>query len=379
MKSEWRECTIADLGEVVGGATPSTKNPENYEDGNISWITPKDLSTFSRRYIYRGERNITEIGLKSCSTRLLPKNTVLFSSRAPIGYVAIAAKEMCTNQGFKSVIPNANTDYMFLYYLLKFNKDNIENMGSGTTFKEVSGNIMRSIKVRVPSDISEQRQIAAVLSAIDDKIELNTDINENLEKQAQAIFKSWFIDFEPFGGVMPDDWKIGVLSDISDVSTGKRPPMKQINKTKDVFIPLVGAASVMGYTNEFNHDEKIIVIGRVGTHGVVQRFCSPCWTSDNTLVIKSSYYEYLYHILQGIDYTSLNRGSTQPLITQGDLRKTSVLIPPDEILTEFENIVGTLMNLVIFNQEENQCLSNLRNTLLPKLMNGEIDVSNVKT
>ncbi len=186
------------------------------------------------------------------------------------------------------------------------------------------------------------------------------------------------MDFEPFGGVMPEDWKIGVLSDIANVLSGKRPPMKQIYKTKDVFIPLVGAASVMGYTNEFNHDEKIIVIGRVGTHGVVQRFCSPCWTSDNTLVIKSSYYEYLYHILQEIDYTSLNRGSTQPLITQGDLKKTSVLIPPDEILTEFENIVGTLMNLVIFNQEENQCLTNLRDTLIPKLMNGEIDVSNIK-
>ena len=141
--SEWKECTIADLGEVVGGATPSTKKAENYENGNISWITPKDLSTFNGRYILRGERNITEIGLRSCSTRLLPPNTVLFSSRAPIGYVAIAAKEMCTNQGFKSVIPNPNTDYMFLYYLLKYNKDNIENMGSGTTFKEVSGNTMK--------------------------------------------------------------------------------------------------------------------------------------------------------------------------------------------------------------------------------------------
>jgi type I restriction enzyme S subunit len=184
MKSEWKECTIADLGEVVGGATPSTKKSENYENGDISWITPKDLSTSNGRYIYRGERNITETGLKSCSTKMLPKNTVLFSSRAPIGYVAIAAKEMCTNQGFKSVIPNADTDFMFLYYLLKFNKDNIENMGSGTTFKEVSCNTMKSIKVFVPTDTSEQRKIADVLSSIDDKIELNTAINENLRCQA---------------------------------------------------------------------------------------------------------------------------------------------------------------------------------------------------
>ena len=181
---EWKECTIADLGEVVGGATPSTRKPENYENGDIAWITPKDLSTFNGRFIFRGERNITEIGLKSCSTRLLPPNTVLFSSRAPIGYVAIAAKEMCTNQGFKSVIPNADTDYMFLYYLLKYNRDSIENMGSGTTFKEVSGNTMKSIKVRVPVDKEEQRLIGAILSAIDDRIEQNTAINENLRLQA---------------------------------------------------------------------------------------------------------------------------------------------------------------------------------------------------
>lgn len=180
MKSKWKDCTIADLGEVVGGATPSTKNPENYENGKISWITPKDLSTFKGRYIFHGERNITEIGLKNCSTKLLPPNTILFSSRAPIGYVAIAAKEMCTNQGFKSIIPNSSTDYMFLYYLLKYNKDNVEKMGSGTTFKEVSGSTMKSIRVYVPVDIEEQKKIGLVLSAIDNKIELNSKINENL-------------------------------------------------------------------------------------------------------------------------------------------------------------------------------------------------------
>lgn len=141
--TEWIECKISDIGTVVGGATPSTKKPENYENGTIAWITPKDLSTFTRRYIQRGERNITEIGLKSCSTQLLPKDTVLFSSRAPIGYVAIATNEVCTNQGFKSVVPNENTNPLFLYYLLKYNKDKIEGMGSGTTFKEVSGNTMK--------------------------------------------------------------------------------------------------------------------------------------------------------------------------------------------------------------------------------------------
>ena len=178
--AEWKECTISEIGTVVGGATPSTKKAENYEGGTIAWITPKDLSTFKGRYISNGERNITETGLKSCSTQLLPKNTVLFSSRAPIGYVAIAHNEVCTNQGFKSVIPNSDTDPLFLFYLLKYNKDKIENMGSGTTFKEVSGNTMKSVKVNVPCEYEEQKKIASILGAIDDKIEENDKINNNL-------------------------------------------------------------------------------------------------------------------------------------------------------------------------------------------------------
>ena len=178
--TEWVERKISDIGTVVGGATPSTKKRENYKDGKIAWITPKDLSTFSSRYIERGERNITEIGLKSCSTQLLPPNTVLFSSRAPIGYIAIAANEVCTNQGFKSVIPNENTDPLFLFYLLKYNKNKIEGMGSGTTFKEVSGNTMKNIVVNVPTDKKVQEKIAAILGSIDDKIEENEQINNNL-------------------------------------------------------------------------------------------------------------------------------------------------------------------------------------------------------
>lgn len=178
--SNWKTCTISDLGTVVGGATPSTKNVENYNGGTIAWITPKDLAGFSGRFISRGERNITEQGLKSCSTQLMPPHTVLFSSRAPIGYVAIAEQEVCTNQGFKSVIPNENTDYMFLYYLLKYNKDKIENLGSGTTFKEVSGSTMRGIEVIVPETKEEQQKIASVLAVLDEKIERNTQVNDNL-------------------------------------------------------------------------------------------------------------------------------------------------------------------------------------------------------
>jgi type I restriction enzyme, S subunit len=178
-KENWKECTLADLGEIVGGSTPSTKNIDYY-NGEIAWITPKDLSDLQGRFIARGERNITVDGLNSCSSRLIPTHSILFTSRAPIGYVAIAENELCTNQGFKSIIPNADTDYLFLYYLLLYNRNIIENMGSGTTFNEVSSSVMRRVTVFVPTNIAEQRAIARILDALDAQIENNTKINHHL-------------------------------------------------------------------------------------------------------------------------------------------------------------------------------------------------------
>ena len=162
--SRWKKCTLSELGIVVGGATPSTKNLNNYKNGTIAWITPKDLAGFSERFIFKGERNITE-------------HSILFSSRAPIGYVAIAGQDVCTNQGFKSIIPSEEVDYMFLYYLLKNNKDRIESMGSGTTFKEISGKTMGRVEVIVPSSIEDQRKISSILSVLDERIEVNNRIN----------------------------------------------------------------------------------------------------------------------------------------------------------------------------------------------------------
>ena len=156
---------IGDLGKVIGGATPSTKDP-SFWDGDVPWITPKDLASYSFRYIYGGNRSITEKGASSCSTTLLTKGSVLFSSRAPIGYVAIAGKDLYTNQGFKSIIPNEETDSLFLYYLLRSNKDYIASLGSGTTFKEISGRTFGNIQLGIPKKKSDQEAIAAILDSL---------------------------------------------------------------------------------------------------------------------------------------------------------------------------------------------------------------------
>ena len=390
---EWKECTIADLGEVVGGATPSTRKPENYENGDIAWITPKDLSTFNGRFIFRGERNITEIGLNSCSTRLLPPNTVLFSSRAPIGYVAIAAKEMCTNQGFKSVIPNADTDYMFLYYLLKYNRDSIENMGSGTTFKEVSGNTMKSIKVRVPVDKEEQQRIGAILSAIDDRIEQSIAINENLEQQAQALFKAWFVDFEPFGGVMPDDWRMGTLSEICGYSKDKVDiddlTLDTYYSTENMQPNRQGAvqATTLPTIKQTTACRKgDVLISNIRPYFKKILYCfSDCGCSTDVLCFvpnKTDYSAFLYCALYAdkfFDYmVAGSKGTKMPRGDKQQIMVYPICIPSAEYIEKFNQAVAPMLETVYTNRIEANNLANLRDTLLPKLMNGEINVSEVK-
>lgn len=147
---EWTTGTISDLGAVVGGSTPSKAKPEYYTESGIAWITPKDLSINKSKFVSHGENDITELGLKNSSAAIMPEGTVLFSSRAPIGYIAIAAGEVTTNQGFKSVVPKPEIGTPFVYFFLKNTLPVIEGMASGSTFKEVSGSTMKNVPAVIP-------------------------------------------------------------------------------------------------------------------------------------------------------------------------------------------------------------------------------------
>lgn len=267
--------------------------------------------------------------------------------------------------------------YLCYWFKSKIGQFTLENLMIGSAQKALTIVGIKGIELNLPP-LEVQNKIAKVLSALDNKIELNNAINNNLEQQAQAIFKSWFVDFEPFGNTMPDDWKLGKLDEISNITSGKRPAQKSKEKNKEMFIPIIGASSTMGYTNDVLYNEKILVTGRVGTHGIVQKISFPCWTSDNTLVVKSDFYEYIYQILKTIDYASLNRGSTQPLITQTDLKNIEIIIPNNKVLTKFEHLISSLTKMQNQINKENEQLAQLRDTLLPKLMSGEIDVSKVE-
>ena len=395
--TEWIECKISDIGTVVGGATPSTKNPENYERGMIAWITPKDLSTFSDRYIERGERNITETGLKSCSTQLLPKNTVLFSSRAPIGYVAIAANEVCTNQGFKSVVPNDNTDPLFLYYLLKYNKDKIEGMGSGTTFKEISGNTMKNIVVSVPIDKKMQERISSVLGSIDDKIEENERINNNLEQQAMALFKSWFIDYEPFDGQMPTTWKSGVLGNFVEIKRGGSPrPIQNFLSDSGLHWLKISDATCISspFINEIK--EYIIedglkktvflkagnlVLSNSATPGLPKILDIDTCIHDGWLYFPSSKFsnEYLYLYFKHIrdNLVALGNGSVFTNLKTDILKNYPTNLPTDDVLSKFDEIIKPMFSMILSKTRESKALMEIRDSLLSKLMSGELDVSDI--
>ena len=157
MPSGWREGTISDLGDVIGGSTPSKAKPEYYTKHGIAWITPKDLSINKSKFIEHGMDDITDLGLHNSSAKSMPRGTVLFSSRAPIGYIAVARGPVCTNQGFKSVVPKTNIGTAYIYYFLIENLEYIENMASGSTFKEISGSIMKGIPAIIPTDDILQR------------------------------------------------------------------------------------------------------------------------------------------------------------------------------------------------------------------------------
>lgn len=397
---KWIKVKISDLGQVVGGATPSTKKDEYY-NGDIAWITPKDLSDFKCRYISRGERNITKAGMDSCSTQLLPKNTVLFSSRAPIGYVAIAENEMCTNQGFKSVIPNENIDCLFLYYLLKFNKDKIEAMGSGTTFKEVSGSTMRNIEVTIPESKKVQVRIAAILDAIDSKIENNIKINNNLEQQAQAIFKSWFIDFEPFNKTMPSDWTIGTIDDLAkEVVCGKTPSTKKAeyygSDIPFITIPDMHektyAVTTERYLSKLGANSQVkkslpknsICVSCIGTAGLVTLVAEESQTNQqiNSIIPKDGFSPYYIYLLMQTLSDTINKlgqsGSTIVNLNKSQFGKIQVIIPALSVMIKFDKIVSPMFEKMLQNQKENLKLTSLRDTLLPRLMSGELDVSNIE-
>lgn len=240
------------------------------------------------------------------------------------------------------------------FLMLLFKRDEFDRNCWFRTDGSVRGGItwedFCEIRLPVPN-IKEQQKIVNTYNAITKRIQIKKKINENLERTAQCLFDE----------LNKDKTSNEKLGNIAEINSGKRP-----DDISDGLIPFVGAGDVMGYINNYNYDGKTLVIGRVGTHGKVQRFNDKCWCSDNTLTIKSKYFEYTYFILKNIDYSLLNRGSTQPLITQTDMKDFEIYFNRDEILN-FENSVSKIMNNYDMNKVEIAKLQELKQLIISRI------------
>ncbi|MCI2930526.1 restriction endonuclease subunit S [Staphylococcus haemolyticus] len=263
----------------------------------------------------------------------------------------------------------------------------------GSATKYLTKPILDNLEIYSPKSKRKETIISSILKILDKKIELNKRIIANLEELSQTLFKRWFVDFEfpdengnPYkssGGEMidselgeiPSGWKVDELGNYIKIKSGKRPKNKVDKKDIENVVPIIGASKIMGYTNDYLYNEKIIIIGRVGTHGVIQRFSTRTWPSDNTFVIISDFESIIYQVLKSIDYISLNRGSTQPLLSQKDIKNTKVAMPTNEtLLSTYQKENNHILKMMDQKNIENQKLTQLRDTLLPKLMSGEIEI-----
>lgn len=259
------------------------------------------------------------------------------------------------------------SDEDFIFYLAispKFRDIAIKSMTGTSGRQRVQLDVVKNTEMLVPS-YQEQVKIGKILSNIDKKIELNNQINNNLYKFIKDQYNKFMNELS--------EYQIIKLKDIAIIGSGKRPKVKG-NKFE---IPLIGASGIMSYTDSNNFDDDIIIIGRVGTLGIVQRYFNKIWASDNTLTIKTDFKNVIENYMKKVDYISLNRGSTQPLITQTDISNLDIKYNKIEF-EQFENRIKVIREKIYKNEIQNKTLEQLRNTLLPKLMNGEIDLDKMK-
>lgn len=415
---EWKEYKFTDISILIGGGTPKTSIPA-YWGGDIPWLSVKDFCN-DNKYVYTTEKTITEIGLAQSSTKLLHKGDIIISARGTIGEIAMLASDMAFNQSCFGIRSNGIVGQDYLYYLTKTKINELKKNSHGSVFETITKDTFASIKCLVPS-LDDQKKIASILSSLDAKIENNNKINANLEAQAQALFKSWFVDFEPFQngefedselGRIPKGWKVGTYSDIIEgtISGDWGKESKQGNYThsvacirgcdfQDINQGIRGKTPERyilekNYVSKHLKDKDIIVEISGGTQTVstgrvclvsddmLQKYnydliCTNFCRVVRPLIDYSAYiyYSWLFKYNGKVMFGYENGTSGIKNFQINDfLTKELLIIPPVECSLQFQNIINTLQKAIQTNGTESTTLSHLRDTLLPKLMSGEIEV-----
>jgi type I restriction enzyme S subunit len=383
--NNYRKVKISEIAEVIGGGTPSTRIPE-YWEGNISWLTPKDLTNYSKTQICNGERNITELGLSKSSARLLDEGAVLLTSRAPIGYVAIAGKALATNQGFKSLIvkPKLASNY-YLYYWLKGNTEYLNSLGTGTTFAEISGSVIKDIEITLPP-LKEQQAIAEVLSSIDDKIDLLHRNNKTLEEMAETLFRQWFVEGAK------EDWEEYPLDNLAEYLNGlalqKFPAVKG-----QPTIPAIKIREMnQGLTDSTDRVSPDIPEKYLVYNGDILF----SWSGSLDVIIWSegtgALNQHLFKVIPKIlpkwlvyfatrlflpDFRDIanDKATTMGHIQRHHLSDAKIKLPDFSCIPQYDKIIDPIFSKLLQNKEQINKLKSLRDSLLPKLMTGQVRVN----
>ena len=363
----WMETTLGEVAHITMGQSPKS---EFYNMDGKGLPFYQGVTEFNDKYV-----SIKKYTSKN--TKVVSENSILFSVRAPVGRVNFTKKECCIGRGNAGLfMKNGNQNY--LYFLLVYFERKFQDYTSGTVFTSISGKELNIVPITLPKKANEQKAIAKVLTAFDDKIELLQAQNKTLESMAQTIFKEWFGKYQ-IGDELPEGWRVGVYGDLVDLSSGKG--VKKKEYVENGKYEIIGANGIIGRLNKFLVEERVIVTGRVGTLGTVFILNHPCWISDNVLISKplidNSFY-FSYFKLKSFNFSSLNTGSTQPLITQGDLKSIEIIIPNKSFLKEFEKVSTSFFEKIKNNNSQIQFLTKTRDTLLPKLMSGQVRVKNLK-
>ena len=387
MRSEWKKYTFNDVcTRIYSGGTPSTQHSE-YWNGNINWLSSGETGN---RYIYKTERKITELGVSKSSTQLAHKgNTVVASAgqgytRGQASYLMI---DTYVNQSV--IVFDANREVIdpkYLFYNLGSRYGELRQLSDGTSTRGgLSGWIVKRMEINLPP-LHEQKQVVAILSKIDEKIAVNTAINENLEHQAQAIYRKMFLDntFE--------SWKKGVLSDIAIITMGQSPNGDTFNETGNGTVFYQGCTDFgfrfptrRLYTTEPKRmamcgDTLMSVRAPVGDLNTAYEEC--CIGRGLAAIhSKDSHQSFVLYTLYALkkQFELFNgEGTVFGSINKDSLNSMEIVIPPIELIERFDCIVNPIDRIIRNNYDEICRLQDIRNSLLPKLMNGEIDVSAVK-
>lgn len=408
----WERYVISDLIHIIGGGTPKTSIGE-YWNGDIPWLSVKDFNNNYRK-VYSTEKKITQKGLENSSTKLLEEGDLIISARGTVGALAQLGKPMAFNQscyGIKAKKNKITND--FLYYLLKHKITEIKANTHGSIFDTITTSTFDILSVVIPKDLNEQKAISATLAALDDKIELNNRINKTLKEMAQAIFKQWFIDFDfpdengqPYKssggemgeselGLIPKGWKVGKLSDICSVLSGGT-PKTSIPEYWDGDIPFFTPKDVdnnyyvlktektitedgLQKCNSKLYPKDTVFITARGTVGKVvlagrdMAMNQSCYAlkGKNELIQYFLFFQTLRSVRQ------LKKGASGAVfdaIVVKTFDTIKITIPSDEILALYNHQICPLLSAILLSQQEIVVLASIRDSLLPKLMSGEIRV-----